>query len=71
MLCSSYLYSGFFRATPDASSALCLVLHCTAPLDVSKSPTCTTFKLQTVEECGVCAPELQQPGALPGGYETG
>ena len=34
MLCSSYLCSGFFSATPDAYSALCLVLHCTAPLDV-------------------------------------
>ena len=39
MLCSSYLYSGFFCATPDAYSALCLALHCTAPLDVSKSLT--------------------------------
>ena len=39
MLCNSYLCSGFFSATPDAYSALCLVLHCTAPLDVSKSLT--------------------------------
>ena len=39
MLCSSYLFLGFFCATPDAYSALCLVLHCTAPLDVSKSLT--------------------------------
>ena len=37
MLCSSYLNSGLFCALPDADSALCLVLHCTAPLDVSKS----------------------------------
>ena len=37
MLCSSFLCSGFLSATPDAYSALCLVLHCTAPLDVSKS----------------------------------
>ena len=29
--------SGFVCATPDASRALCLVLHCTALLDVSKS----------------------------------
>ena len=39
MLCSSYLCSGFFSAPPDAYSALCLVLYCTAPLDVSKSHT--------------------------------
>ena len=39
MLCSAYLCSGFFCAAPDACSALCLVLHCTAPLDVSKSLT--------------------------------
>ena len=39
MLCSSYLCSGFFSATPDTYSALCLVLHCAAPLDVSKSLT--------------------------------
>ena len=39
MLCSSYLCSGFYCATPDAYSALCLVLHCAAPLDVSKSLT--------------------------------
>ena len=37
MLYSSYLCTGFFSATPVAYSALCLVLHCTAPLDVSKS----------------------------------
>ena len=37
MLCSSYLCSGFFSATPDTYIALCLVLHCAAPLDVSKS----------------------------------
>ena len=37
MLCSSCLCSGFFSAPPDAYSALCLVLHCTAPLDVSHS----------------------------------
>ena len=37
MLCSSSLCSGFFSATPDAYSALCLVLHCAAPLDVSES----------------------------------
>ena len=37
MLCGSYLCSSFFSATPDACSALCLVLHCTALLDVSKS----------------------------------
>ena len=36
VLCSSYLYSGCFCATPDAYSALCLVLHCSALLDVSK-----------------------------------
>ena len=34
LLCSSCLCSGFFCATPDAYSALCLLLHCTAPLDV-------------------------------------
>ena len=39
MLCSSYLCSGFFSPTPDTYSSLCLVLHCTAPLDVSKSLT--------------------------------
>ena len=37
MLCRSYLSSGFFCATPDAYSVLCLVLHCAAPLDVSQS----------------------------------
>ena len=37
MHCSSYLYSGFFRTTPDASGALCLVLHCAAALNVRKS----------------------------------
>ena len=37
MLCSSYLCSGFFSATPDAYGALCLVLRCIAPLDVSES----------------------------------
>ena len=31
------LCSGFFRATPDAYCVFCLVLHRTAPLDVSKS----------------------------------
>ena len=37
MLCSSHLCFGFFSALPDAYSALCLVLPCAAPLDVSKS----------------------------------
>ena len=41
MLCGSYLCSGFFRAAPGAYSALCLVLRCTAPLDVSESHTNT------------------------------
>ena len=36
---SSYLCSGFFCATLDAYSGLCLVIHCTAPLDVNKSLT--------------------------------
>ena len=39
MLHISYLCSGFFSSTPDAYSALCLVLHCAAPLDVSTSLT--------------------------------
>ena len=37
MLFSSCLCSGFFGATPDAYGALCLVLHCAAPLDERKS----------------------------------
>ena len=39
MLCSSYLSSGLVCATPAAYSASCLVLRCTAPLDVSGSHT--------------------------------
>ena len=35
VLCSSFLCCGFFCATPDVYSALCLVLHCTTQLDVS------------------------------------
>ena len=46
MLCSSYLYSGFFCATLDAPRALRLVLHLTAPIDVSKSLNQTSLRIE-------------------------
>ena len=55
MLCSFYLYSGLFCATPDACTALCLVLHCTAPLDVSKSHSSCYHPPRTIGSIRSCS----------------
>ena len=59
MLCSCYVCCGFSCAPPDASSALCPVLHCTARLDVRHPLTVIAAHFQPFPCC-----HAPRPGVL-------